>query len=84
MKESGGELLCRWFGGLILSAGTEALSMLLLYQPESFDFPSLGLFLGHKMVAIAPSITSSHNLIKIGSRRRPPSCDYFYQGIKTF
>lgn len=58
--------------------------MLLLNHPESVDFPSLGLSLSHKMAAVAPSITSSHNLIKVGSRRRLPSCDYVYQGIKTF
>lgn len=60
------------------------LSTFLLYHPESIDFPSLGLSLGHKMAATAPSITTSYNLIKAGTWWRPPSCHYFYQGIKTW
>lgn len=62
-------LLHVWLGGLTVSLRTEALSTLLLRPPEPVDFPSLGLSLGHKMAAAAPSISSSHNLLKAGIRR---------------
>lgn len=84
IEEAGRRLLHKWFGGLAVSSGSEDLSTLLLYHPESADFPSLGLFLSHKVAATALSISSSRNLIKAGNRKRLPFCYYFYQGTKTF